>query len=57
MVEIPSGLVAGPPPLTNDYFFSELYEIQIAELKYMTSYYHYVFLYLLYCHTMRGISG
>jgi len=24
MVEIPSGLVAGPPPANNDFFFSEL---------------------------------
>lgn len=24
MVEIPSGLVAGPPPVNNDFFFSEL---------------------------------
>lgn len=24
MVEIPSGLVAGPPPMNNDFFFSEL---------------------------------
>ena len=24
MVEIPSGLVAGPPPMSNDFFFSEL---------------------------------
>ena len=24
MVEIPSGLVPGPPPMNNDFFFSEV---------------------------------
>ena len=29
-VEIPSGLIAGPPPPTSDFFFSELpYDTQI----------------------------
>jgi engulfment/cell motility protein 1 len=27
-VEIPSGLAAGPPPLNNDFFFSDLYDPQ-----------------------------
>jgi engulfment and cell motility protein 1 len=27
-VEIPSGLTAGPPPVNNDFFFSDLYEPQ-----------------------------
>jgi engulfment/cell motility protein 1 len=27
-VEIPSGLIAGPPPTNNDFFFSDLYEPQ-----------------------------
>jgi len=27
-VEIPSGLTSGPPPVNNDFFFSDLYEPQ-----------------------------